>query len=236
MATYTETLVMPWDQSMNKGLVAELWLCSLVLLAVLILELIMDKVWVSPQAEHLGGLESAPANLGGHQDPKYAISGIDENGPMRNQQIENLELQSADPKDINVASQIKKDFDGDENMEENHADHLPDDINLPVPLQPNVPEHAIEKGALDKETYTMYLREEMFYHFMYHAISVGYCIVTWQNGFIMAMAWIHFCLITAYVVLRVLDKPWAKWLLIGTCGINLIMIICAMANWNQSAA
>jgi hypothetical protein len=68
---------------------------------------------------------------------------------------------------------------------------------------PFKPKH-IDNGANDAETYAMWLREELWYHFMYHCIVLGYNIYTWNDsGFIIFLAWAHFCAIVVYAAARV---------------------------------
>lgn len=50
----------------------------------------------------------------------------------------------------------------------------------------------------------MWLREELWYHFMYHVIVLGYNIYTWNDSwFVVFLAWAHFCVLVVYAFARV---------------------------------
>lgn len=107
------------------------------------------------------------------------------------------------------------------------------DAQIAQPFKPK----NFDNGAKDPETYTMWLREELWYHFMYHVIVLGYNIYTWNDSwFVVFLAWAHFCVLVVYAFARSMMYPWAKWMLTGTIGINWVMLICAMVKWNSSTA
>lgn len=86
---------------------------------------------------------------------------------------------------------------------------------------------------IDKEFYTMWIREELHYYMMFHIICLGYALITWQSAFVAFMTWLHAICFVVYTVFRVKDTAWSFWILAGCFLINWILLICAMGKYTR---
>lgn len=227
---YTEATLVVWDQKYVKAVIAEFMVFALLIVVILIWELVKDVDLLSPENEENTGELSAikvpsdsPGELQmGEHGNKYEIG-------------DNNEL--PDPYGNQNNSDQKFEFDGNqgennENIEDNN------------PYEPYNPQNGNKmavtgnyqgtgKAGLADEC-RMSLREELFIHLVYHAVPVGYCIITQLGIVIVLLCWLHMVFLVLYIVFRFMEKPAAKWMLIGTGIINLFLVFWGMCNWNKS--
>lgn len=67
------------------------------------------------------------------------------------------------------------------NKDEKDKNSLPEEKRADPEYKPYEPKN---QSSIDKELYTMWIREELMYYMMFHLICLGYALTVWINAFI----------------------------------------------------
>ena len=60
------------------------------------------------------------------------------------------------------------------------------------PYNPDIQRQPTFQGAFAFSDGKMELREELWYHILYHLTALAYCTITWDSTFVAVLAWLHF--------------------------------------------
>ena len=233
--SYTETSLLKNCCSIYRAYIAEVMLLFLMCFILHIVELVSDTNWISPEEET--GLLTDPSQQGqsyeqpSKQSQKYELpknsnegQGEEDKGEeCEEKKVEQFNYNSENKEDQSQDKNLKS-LDGEISKEENKDPYTPYEQNK---LQKS-------KAMIVSDFVSMTLREEVWYHFMYHIIALGLCCFTWLNATVIVFAYFHLGIFAAWIALRILDNKFAKYAMFANIGINGMLVIFALANWNSS--
>lgn len=197
---------------------------------VLIIEIVKDKSWFSPEEET--GLLKVP----GSQAKEYG----DTNKASQKYELPNKDQENEcdkEQEDCEKKEGEQFQFDSNEKSEDKHVkgnDEPKEEQENPYMPYDTKKKQDYEEATFQIDFVPMQLREEVWYHLLYHMIVLGMCCISWHSPAVMAFAYIHLACFCVWITMRILENQFAKFAMFSMVGCNTLLAVFALANYNKS--